>query len=150
MGTQKDTKLINGLTDKSSDYHIPVLLNETIAGLNINDPRYPISFSLVKNNIANAYYRTNQLPAALKYAKQAIENDTKNLLDGFFIVNSLLLAEIYAAMNETDSALRNYRFVNTHTPYYAQNIAARAGAGMARIFQKQTVWRPKWKVVSSG
>ncbi|MEP7256477.1 MAG: 16S rRNA (cytosine(1402)-N(4))-methyltransferase RsmH [Ferruginibacter sp.] len=35
MGTQKDTKLINGLTDKSSDYHIPVLLNETIAGLNM-------------------------------------------------------------------------------------------------------------------
>ena len=112
-------------------------VDSLIAGLNVNDPRYPITFSIVKNNIANAYYRIHQLPAALKYAKQAINNDTKILIEGFFIVNSLLLADIYAAMNETDSAMRNYRFVNTHSPYYAQNIAARAGAGMAKIFQKQ-------------
>ena len=110
-----------------------------IAGLNVNDPRYPIAFSIVKNNIANAYYRTNQLAAALKYSKQALDNDTKILIEGFFIVNSLLLADIYAAMNETDSALRHYRFVNTNSPSYAQNIAARAGAGMARIFQKQSL-----------
>ena len=112
-------------------------VNSLIAGLNVNDPRYPIAFSIVKNNIANAYYRTNQFPAALNYAKQAIYNDTKISIEGFFIVNSLLLADIYAAMNETDSAMRSYRFVHSHSPSYAQNMAARAGAGMARIFQKQ-------------
>ncbi len=35
MEAQNGTKRINGLTDASSDYHVPVLLHEVIEGLNI-------------------------------------------------------------------------------------------------------------------
>ena len=98
-------------------------------------------FNYSKFTLATSYYGLNNLPAALINAKQAISNidnrGTPQIYIAWSLVNgSLLLANIYAAMNQNDSALFYYRYVINNSSFYVAHLSARAQAGMARVFQK--------------
>jgi signal transduction histidine kinase len=88
-------------------------------------------------NRAFAFYKLHILDSALYYAKKRAETDARlnNNID--LVFGSLLLADIYAAMGNADSAIYKYRFVNDNTPAFVGYITANAKAGMARLFQKE-------------
>ena len=111
--------------------------DSVIATLDRTDSRYNASFFWSKFNLANAYYRLNMLPHALVYAKQAAGIKSVSTFNWSEVISRLLIADIYSAMNESDSALSYYRpFVET-APYWARNTVAITHAGMARVFQKK-------------
>jgi signal transduction histidine kinase len=105
--------------------------------LDYTDSRYKLCLYLSKFNLATASYRLNRLPTALAYAKQAFNINGIMAFDINEVWSSLLIADIYSAMNETDSALSYYRPFSGVAPYWALNIVARARAGVARVFQKK-------------
>ncbi len=86
---------------------------------------------------ASAFYKLHLLDSALYYAKNRAEIDVtlNNNIDLLF--GNLLLADIYAAMGNTDSAIYRYRFVNANTPVFIGYLKANAKAGMAKLFQKE-------------
>jgi len=108
--------------------------DSVLATLNSNDNRYYPHLRWSKANIATALYRLKNLSAALAYAKQA--RDLSPINSGLsFLINHRLLADIYAALNESDSALINYRQIIPVTPVWAGHFTALAQAGMAKVFQ---------------
>lgn len=87
---------------------------------------------------AAAFYKLHQLDSALFYAKKRNEIDASfynTNVDRVFA--NLLLADIYAAMNNADSAMYRYRFVIANTPVFIEYLTANAKAGMARLFQQE-------------
>ncbi|MGK2861954.1 MAG: ATP-binding protein [Chitinophagaceae bacterium] len=122
------------------DYHS--MLNyakqrdSVVATLDTTDKRYWGTLFWSKIIVASACYRLNNLSTALTYTKQALSIDTitKDLFN--LVYGHQLLADIYSGMNESDSALKNYRFIIKVAPNWASNITALAQAGMARVFQK--------------
>ncbi len=105
-----------------------------VTTLDTRDTRYRYALFGSKINIATASYRLNNLSPALAYVKQALNIDS---LDAGGILNGhLLLADIYSAMNERDSALNNYRYVLTAATTWTGLWISLAQAGMAKVFQK--------------
>ncbi len=112
-----------------------------LATFDRTDRHYQRRLSNSKFHIASAYFGLNNLSTALNNAKQSISNidysDSNRISIGWSLINSsLLLADVYAAMKQYDSALFYYRTVIKNTPYFALHFSARAQAGMARVFQK--------------
>ncbi len=103
--------------------------------LDIKDNKYGATFFWTKSNVATALYKLNNLLSALNHAKLAMKavefNRGLDVMGG-----NILLADIYAAMNQNDSALFYYRIFNNNKVFYYADFAAMAKAGMAKIFQK--------------
>ena len=104
--------------------------------LDTKDDRYATAFFWSKLNVSEASYKLSNLLPALNYAKQAMKaiefNKAFDVAGGYTI-----LADIYAAMNQYDSALFYYRILNNDTAFWHADFAAMACTGMAKIFQKK-------------
>jgi signal transduction histidine kinase len=139
--------LINTIRNTLNDYtamkdYQNVLLYSKLMDsiLNTQDSKTPAVIYFHREalyNRASAFYKMHLLDSALYYAKKRAEIDAafNNNIDLLF--GNLLLADIYAAMGNTDSAMYKYRFISANAPGYIGYVAANAKAGMAKLFQKQ-------------
>lgn len=108
--------------------------DSVVATLDARDYRYKGFVYWSRINVANACYRLNNLSHALTYVKQALNIDSLDV--GSSAYARLLLADIYAAMNESDSALSNYRDIIAAANTWTGLWIPLAQSGMARVFQK--------------
>ncbi|MES2850933.1 MAG: hypothetical protein V4685_17915, partial [Bacteroidota bacterium] len=108
--------------------------DSVVVTLDASDNRYRDALYWAKINVANASYRLNNFSPALNYVKQAVNIDSL-VVEGI-AYGRLLLANIYSAMNENDSALSNYRYVFRASTTWTGLWIPLAQAGMAKVFQK--------------
>jgi two-component system, NtrC family, sensor kinase len=135
------TKDYLSMKDYQSMLHYAKQQDSVLSTLDKKDQRMQESSFWAKYNIASAYYRLNKLSTALAYAKQALSN---NSIDSFYFSASQfrdfngrqLIGDIYSAMGESDSAMKNYRFNIANVPEWLGNNIAIAQTGMAKEFKK--------------
>jgi len=108
--------------------------DSVVATLDASDIRYRGSLFWSKTNVATANYRLNNHSLALTYVKEALSIDSIDV--GGLAYGRQLLADIYAAMNESDSALSNYRYIISVATTWPGLWIPLAQAGMAKVFQK--------------
>jgi len=108
--------------------------DSVVATLDASDIRYRGSLFWSKTNVATANYRLNNHSLALTYVKEALSIDSIDV--GGLAYGRQLLADIYAAMNESDSALSNYRYIISVASTWPGLWIPLAQAGMAKVFQK--------------
>ena len=137
-------QLLNALGNITADYlsmkDYQSMLNyakqqdSVVATLDVRDTRYRYALFWSKTNIAASSYRLNNLSPALAYVKQALSIDSIDVTG--IAYGHQMLADIYSAMNENDSALRNYRYVFSAATTWTGLWIPLAQAGMAKVFQK--------------
>lgn len=101
------------------------------------DQGYPWATWTANNTIAEAYYKLNRPDSALYYARRMKAVPINNWWNGYTIIGNLLLADIYAANGNIDSAFVYYRkTIPIASADRAAQAIANIQAGMARSFQK--------------
>jgi signal transduction histidine kinase len=127
------------------DYqNILIYGNQMDSVLNAEDHKDPTYVWLHREAIykrAIAFYNLHQQDSALYYAKERHEMDLKVNNDVDIAFGNLLLADIYAALGNSDSAMDKYRSVIDNIPDFVVYgyIKANAQAGMAKLFQKENM-----------
>ncbi|HEV7424712.1 MAG TPA: ATP-binding protein, partial [Candidatus Paceibacterota bacterium] len=71
------------------------------------------------------------------YAKKRAEIDYQINEPTDIIFGQIMLADVYAALGNTDSAMKKYKYVIANTMEFVGYIKANAQAGMARLFQRE-------------
>ena len=103
----------------------------------VNDPGYYWANWTANNILAHAYYKLNSPDSALFYARKMKAVETENFWIGYTINGNLLLADIYAANENIDSAFSYYRnTIPLASANQAKQALANIQAGIARLFQK--------------
>ena len=113
------------------------LLDSIVNTMAVNDRDFYYFQSSAKGIIAGAFYHQGLVDSALYYAlkKAAIKTGFE---DGDVAFTSSLLGDIYAKKGNDSAAFTQYR-ITYQTAYiiYNPQLASKAAAGMARLFQKQ-------------
>ncbi|MEP7107440.1 MAG: ATP-binding protein [Ferruginibacter sp.] len=114
-------------------------LADSLTGTSVENGQVPkLEQWLVKYTIATAYYNLHLFDAALSYANKLEAIPESANYEDYLATKSLLLADIYEASGNKDSAFYFYRrTASISVAYTAGDILARARVGLARLFQKE-------------
>jgi two-component system, NtrC family, sensor kinase len=105
--------------------------------ISVNDRGYNWAGWTVNNILAFAYYKLNSPDTALFYARKMKAFELESFWVGYIVNGNLLLADIYAANENIDSAFSYYRnTIPLASANQTKQALANIQAGMARLFQK--------------
>jgi two-component system, NtrC family, sensor kinase len=140
-------KLIETIRDITADYNSMkdygnVLIYgkriDSIAkNINKNNQGYPWANWVANKIIADAFYKLKKPDSALFYAQKMKAVHLNETWAGFLIIGNLLLADIYSARGNIDSAFAYYReTIPIAVANKSLQPTANLQTGIARLFQK--------------
>jgi signal transduction histidine kinase len=112
-------------------------IDSIVQKMSSRDENYEWSNWTANHIIADAYYKLNKLDSALYYARKMQAFQFDKIWGGWIVIGNLLLADIFSADGNIDSAFVYYRkTIGVASAFKALKSVAEIQAGMARLFQK--------------